>query len=106
MAEGATVTAGTAEKHIYAGQEWTADHPLNVRISIPLFFGQYYVTVVAGKERRTRARLACDRRQHPLETPRNFAFIFLIGAVATSGSLAFAYLILAQIFSLSGRLIF
>ncbi len=93
-------------KHIYAGREWTAEHPLNVRVSIPLFFGRYYLTLVAGKERRARARLASDRRQNPLDTPGNVLFLFLVGVVAAAGSVALIYLLLAYVFGWSGRLVF
>ena len=32
----------------YAGREWTSEHPLNIRMSVPLIFGRYYITIVAG----------------------------------------------------------
>ena len=92
-------------RHVYAGREWSSDHPLNVRISIPLGIGRYYVAFVAGKERRARARLALDRRQHPLDTPSNVVFLAFIAAIATAGSLTLLYLLLAHIFGWSGRLI-
>lgn len=91
---------------VYAGREWTSEHPLNVRMSIPLGFNRYYITVVAGKERRARARLAMDRRQHPLDTPSNALFLFLVGLIVTAGSIGLGYLVLAHIFNWSGRLIF
>jgi len=95
---------GMPDRHIYAGREWSSEHPLNVRVSIPIGAGRYYVTLVAGRERRARARLALDRRQHPLATPGNALFLAFVTTIATVGSVALFYLLLAHIFGWSGRL--
>ncbi len=106
------VAAGSADveesmdqRHVYAGREWSTDHSLNIRISIPLGIGRYYITLVAGKERRARARLALDRRQNPLDTPGNVMFLAFVFMVAATGSITLLYLVLAHIFGWSGRLI-
>jgi hypothetical protein len=91
-------------RHVYAGREWSTDHPLNIRISVPLGIGRYYITLVAGKERRARARLALDRRQNPLDTPGNALFLAFVAIIATSGSVTLLYLLMAHVFSWSGRL--
>jgi hypothetical protein len=101
----ATGALSTKNKHHYAGHEWTSEHPLNIRMSIPLIFGRYYITVVAGKERRARARLALDKRQHPLDTPGNVVFLFLIGVIAAAGSVTVGYMLLAHLLGWSGRLV-
>ncbi len=88
----------------YAGRQWRSDHPLNVRVSLPLGFGRYYITIVAGKERRTRARLAMDKRQHPLDTVGNVVFLFLIGVIATAGSMTVGYMLLAHLLGWSAGL--
>lgn len=93
-----------AGKQFYAGKEWNSDHPLNIRLSIPIGIGRYYIAFVAGKERRTRARLALDRRLNPLDTPSNVLFLTFIATIATAGSVAIFYLLLADIFGWSGRL--
>jgi hypothetical protein len=92
-------------RHVYAGREWSSDHPLNIRVSIPLGVGRYYITLVAGKERRARARLAVDRRQNPLDTPGNVLFLAFVTIIATVGSATLFYLLLAHIFGWTGRLI-
>ena len=92
-------------KHQYAGREWTSDHPLNIRISLPLGFGRYYITIVAGKERRARARLAMDKREHPLDRTGNVIFLFLIGIIATAGSMTVGYMLLSHLLGWSGRLV-
>ena len=100
----ASTKTPSATRHQYAGREWTSDHSLNIRVSIPLVFGRYYITIVAGKERRARARLAKDKLQHPLDTPGNVIFLFLIGLIATAGTLTLSYMLLAHLFGWSGRL--
>jgi len=92
-------------RHLYAGRQWSSEHSLNIRISIPLGVGRYYITLVAGKERRARARLALDRRQNPLDTPGNALFLALIVTIATAGSITLFYMLLAHLLGWSGRLI-
>ncbi|MGI9506359.1 MAG: hypothetical protein ACR2RE_25230 [Geminicoccaceae bacterium] len=92
-------------KHRYAGREWSSDHALNIRVSVPLGVGRYYLTLVAGKERRARARLALDRRQNPLDTTGNVAFLAFVATIATAGSVTLFYLAMAHLFGWSGRLI-
>jgi hypothetical protein len=95
----------STDRHVYAGREWSSDHPLNIRVSVPLGIGRYYITLVAGKERRARARLALDRRENPLDTPGNVLFLAFVAAIATSGSFTLLYLLLAHVFGWSGRLL-
>jgi hypothetical protein len=92
------------DRHLYAGREWSSDHPLNIRVSIPLGVGRYYITLVAGKERRARARIALDRHQHPLDTPGNVLFLAFVTIIATVGSATLFYLLLAHVFGWTGRL--
>lgn len=96
--------SSTADKQVYAGREWSSGHPLNIRISIPIGIGRYYVAFVAGKERRARARLALDRRQNPLDTSSNVLFLTFIATIATAGTVTISYLLLAHLFGWSGRL--
>jgi hypothetical protein len=62
--------------------DWSGNHSVDLRITIPLPFGRYYVTVVAGKERRSSARLQRERKKHPLATAGNIAALFLLGCVS------------------------
>lgn len=93
------------QRHRYAGRDWSSEHALNIRISVPLGVGRYYITLVAGKERRARARLALDRRQNPLDTPGNVAFLAFIATIGVAGSVTLFYLTMAHLFGWSGRLI-
>ena len=75
-------------------REWSSAHPINLRLSLPLVFGRYYVTIVAGRERRSAARLAEERKKHPVATAGNLLFLVTIGTVA---GLAFLSVIQAAI---------
>ena len=71
-------------------------HPIDIRFTLPLLFGRYYVTLVAGRERRSNARLATERQAHPLILPGNV--LFIAGATVVSvlaGMAAIAALVLA-----------
>ena len=69
-----------AARTIAGGENW-GPHPVNLRLSIPLLFGRYYLTVVAGKERRHPERRADERRKHPLLTFGNLVAMFGLGTV-------------------------
>jgi hypothetical protein len=73
-------------------REWTGDHPLNIRVSLPTPFGRYYLTLVGGRERRAGTRRAAERQKHPLDTPANIAFLFLVGLVSAAGLLVLTYI--------------
>ncbi len=70
--------------------DWSGrDHSVNIRVSLPLFFRRYYVTVVAGRELRSAERLKEESQKHPLWTTTNtivlFAVGFLVGGSAWIG---------------------
>lgn len=69
-------------------QAWNRRHAINIRLSIPLFFGRYYVTLVAGKERRSAARRSEERGKHPLRTTGNVIFFLVLGALTGLAALA------------------
>ena len=49
-------------------------HPVDLRIVVPTPFGRFYATFVGGRDRRSPARLASDRRRNPLVTISNVMF--------------------------------
>ena len=72
------------------GARWLGrDHLLNIRVSLPLLFGRYYVVLLAGKELRSAERRKEERQNHPLWTTANttilFAGGFIVGALAWIG---------------------
>lgn len=49
--------------------------PVNIRVTIPFLGGRYYFTLLSGKERRSKERLALERQANPLRTRRNIMFM-------------------------------
>ncbi len=49
--------------------------PVNIRVSVPHLLGRWYLTIFAGKERRSHKRLKSDRIAYPLRTAGNLFFI-------------------------------
>jgi len=84
---------GLSDRMQSGDRVWVA-HPVDIRVSLPLPFGRYYLTLVAGPERRAQPRLSVEREQHPLRTFGNFAFFFVsalaINAVAVVGMLVYS----------------
>ena len=62
-------------------ERWGNHHPVNIRLSIPLFARRYYLTVIAGKEKRSAERLKEERQKHPLTTTANMIFLFTVGFI-------------------------
>ena len=60
---------------------WTGTHPVNIRLSIPFFGARYYLTLVAGKEKRSPERLREEKRKHPLATRANIAVLAVLGTL-------------------------
>ena len=76
------VPALSSEGQDSASQPRWDRHPVNIRITIPLPFRRYYLTIVAGPERRSRERRISERKKHPLFTPGNIGILFLAGSFA------------------------
>lgn len=73
------VGAGEAPGAAHGSREWSSDHPVNIRLSVPFLFGRYYVTLVAGKERRSPERRAAERDKHPVGKIGNIVVFFALG---------------------------
>ncbi len=95
---------GIAQRSAPGGESW-GRHPVNLRFSIPLPFGRYYVTLVAGKERRRADRLASERRKHPLLTFGNVAVFFGLGCVCGLALLALFQLASAYLLTQLGIMV-
>ena len=57
------------------------NHPVNIRLSIPFFGKGFYLTLVAGREKRAKARLKRQKRIFPLHRLGNI--LFLLGLTGT-----------------------
>ena len=56
-------------------KEWSADHAINIRVTIPFFVKSYYVALVAGTERRNPNRRKKEQKKHPILTVLNLSFL-------------------------------
>ncbi len=79
---------GIANRKASSAVPWESDHPINIRLSIPLLIKRYYVTIVVGEERRTPERLSTERRKHPLVSRGNLVFFTIPATVIGLASLA------------------
>lgn len=78
-----------------AGRNPWATHPIDIRLTLPLPFGRFYVTFVAGRDRRSPARRSLDRNMHRLDRFGNLIFVMsCFGALA---ALSMAFLFLAEL---------
>ena len=84
---------------------WESDHPINLRLSIPLLFKRYYVTIIAGEEHRGSDRLAAERQKHPLVTRGNLIFFALAGTVIGLAGLALIQFATMSLFEQAGALV-
>ena len=86
------------------GEPWGNDHPVSIRLSIPLLFGRYYVTIVAGKERRSGERLASERKKHPLMKLGNLVVMAACGTICGLAALSMFQLAIAYVLLRSGTM--
>lgn len=63
-------------------------HPVDLRLSLPTPFGCLYLALVAGRERRSTARLTIERNRHPLAGAGNLAIVGVSIAVIALAGLA------------------
>ena len=61
---------------------WTR-HPADLRLSIPFFTKHFYMVLLAGEERRSKERLAIERKRYPIATIANFSLMIVMGGCAT-----------------------
>ncbi len=71
-----------------ARQDTWKEHPVDIRLSLPSPFGRLYLTLVAGRERRSNARLVVERARHPLGGLGNLIAIAGIGAIVALAGVA------------------
>jgi hypothetical protein len=96
---------GIANRKTSSAVPWESDHPINLRLSIPLLFKRYYVTIVVGQERRCPERLTAERRKHALVTRGNLIFFALVGTVIGLAGLALIQFATMSLFEQAGALV-
>ena len=78
-------------------RSWAPDHAVDIRISFP--FAHYFLTIVAGHERRDEARIGELRRAHPLRRIGNILFIGVAATVFYTAA-ALGVLVYSAVFEL------
>ncbi len=102
--EGLSDNSSATVRKAPGGEPWGNDHPVNIRLSIPLLFGRYYVTIVAGKERRSGERMASERKKHPLMKLGNLAVMAACGTICGLAALSMFQLATAYVLLRSGTM--
>ena len=102
--EGLSNNSSASGRKTPGGEPWSNDHPVNIRLSIPLLFGRYYVTIVAGKERRSGERLASERKKHPLMKLGNLVVMAACGTICGLVALSMFQLATAYVLLRSGSM--
>jgi len=65
-------------------------HPVDLRLSLPLFWRRFYLVLIAGEEKRSQERRSKERALTPLWTPAN---LIIVGIITGTGVLAMIALI-------------
>ena len=103
--EGVSDNASASPRKNPGGEPWGNAHPVNIRLSIPLLFGRYYVTLVAGKERRSGERLTSERKKHPLMKLGNLVVMAACGTLCGLVALSMFQLATAYVLLRSGAMV-
>ena len=96
--DGLTAAERAAIGRAVAAGGWST-RPVNIRLTLPAPRRRFYLTLVAGWERRTPERRSAERRSHPLRTLGNlifagatvlaFIFLWLVAALLASAIVEF-----------------
>jgi len=62
-------------------RDWSGAHPVDIRLTLPGFFGRYYLTVLVGRERRSTDRLQAERGLYPLLKTGNVILFLFFGTL-------------------------
>jgi hypothetical protein len=96
LEEGSTMDESISSNDQGEAAAWADAHPVNIRVSLPFFGKRFYLTLVAGQERRAVERLKAERAKNPLATRANIIFLGACGVVA-----GLAVVSIFQMFSVS-----
>lgn len=83
-----------ADQDVLTGKDnpttWVS-HPIDIRVSVPFLHTRFYVTLVAGRERRPAHRRRAERAHFPILTFGNA--LFALGLTTLSALMGLAILI-------------
>ncbi len=67
-------------------------HPVDIRLSVPLFWRRLYLVLLVGPERRSRDRRAVERARRPLRTVANVIVLAALSVLAVPMVVGLVYL--------------
>ena len=73
-----------------------ASPPINIKISLPIVGRRFYFAIAGGKERRSKERVALERKANPFLAKSNITFV-VIGAVVLYILTLGAFLVFAAV---------
>lgn len=89
-----------------AARAWDGRHAVDLRLSLPWpSRKRFYVTIVAGRERRGEERRAEERRRHPIVRFGNVLVLLAIGSIVGFALFAALHLAAVLVLEQSGALI-
>lgn len=96
---------GIKDRQAPGGTPWESDHPVSIRLSIPLLKRRCYVTLTAGMEQRSAQRLTEERQKHPLVKTGNVLVIAVFGLITGLAFLAVFQVATSYMLQQSGVLV-
>jgi hypothetical protein len=91
-----TVNQMEAIKNAYKNLEWQ-NHPVDVRISVPIPIIPFYLVLLAGEERRSKQRRQHEKSLYPFLTTGNIFLLLLFAFIIISGTISSFLVIKPQI---------
>lgn len=75
-----TIEQIAAIQKAFGYNTWTSQHPLDLRVTLPIPGLRFYMVLLGGPEKRSKQRLQYGKFLNPVWTPNNI--IFMIGFLA------------------------
>lgn len=85
-ARGSFTEAQLAALRVAAQKCKWGNHTADIRLSVPLLLKRYYMVLICGQERRSKARRATESKRHPVRTLANILFFAGLAAVSFYGA--------------------
>ncbi len=95
---GANVEIASEQSDAGAKRNWGGPHAINIRLTIPMLVGSFYLTIVAGRERRSAERQRAERHLHPLLKIGNVVMFLVFGTVVGLALLSVFQLFFYRVF--------
>ncbi|MEA5577852.1 hypothetical protein [Anabaena sp. UHCC 0451] len=81
-----------AIKNGFQRYEWH-EHPIEIRISVPIPLLRFYLVLLAGEERRSKQRLQYEKSLYPVWTFGNILFLAFLFFIILSGTISTLFVV-------------